>query len=308
MRLFVLSVLLVVTARQPALASVDDTLLALAPSSTKVLTGIDVKRAATSRAGSYILNETLTDEGVATLARTTGLNVRRDIRQMLYVGLEQQSAANLSYVLIAHGAFDAPRLIAVARSKGASVRQYRGSALLVLNTGKSASGVAFPRAGIVFFGDLATVEAVLSAQPSSPGVVAALREQVARIGPANDMWFATLLSGSFLVRQTHDSLPPPMRNSELLDGISRSLGGLRFGKNDQITLDLIARTASDARLLSGLLHVGGSLAHLQIGGSAELSLAESVLSSMQVSVEGSTVHATSTLADEQLERALVSGK
>lgn len=43
------------------------------------------------------------------------------------------------------------------------------------------------------------------------------REQVKRIGSVNDIWFATLLSGSFLGQQAGDALLPQLERCELRD-------------------------------------------------------------------------------------------
>lgn len=74
---------------------------------------------------------------------------------------------------------------------------------------------------------------------------------------------------------------------------------------NKVVLNLIARSPSDARLLSGVLRVAATIARLQFRGNG-LVLAETVLTSMQLSVEHSTVHVVSTVPDAQLERALIS--
>ena len=86
-----------------------------------------------------------------------------------------------------------------------------------------------------------------------------------------------------------NSMPSALRNSGALDRISRSSGGLHFGANDTVTIDLVARSPSDARLISGVLRVAGKLAHLQFGGKPDLVLAESILSSIRVAVNGTQV-------------------
>ena len=306
MRLFVLGLLILLPASQAAFASLDDTLLSIVPHSSTVLAGIDVRRATASRSGNYVLEQTIRDQDFAKLTTLIGLNVRRDLRQMLLVGLGPQTAPNSPRALIADGPFDPLRLIATGTSRGALMKRYSGFSILVKGTGKAVSGVAFPRAGVLILGDLATVQALLDSEPSSSGMNPTLREQVNRIGPTSDIWFATVLPGSFLAHQMGDALPPQIGSSELLDRISQSSGGLRFGQSDELRLDLSARSAGDARLISGLLHLGGSLAHLQIGGDAGVLLAQTVLSSMQIAVEGSTVYATSVMPDAQLEQLLAS--
>jgi hypothetical protein len=129
---------------------------------------------------------------------------------------------------------------------------------------------------------------------------------VNRIGTDHDYWFATILSGSFLEREAGEDLPAQLRNSELLNSITHSAGGLRFGQPDQLSLHLVTRSSGDAEMLSGLLKVAGGLARCPSGGNARSVFIGQALSSMQVSVEGASVRASSAIADQQLAAALAS--
>jgi hypothetical protein len=306
MRLFVLSLPLVILASQAAFAAVDSTLISMAPAGSTILAEIDVKRAASSQSGGHMLTQTIEDQGLSKLTIAIGLSVQRDARQILLIGLGQQSGPDAPHGVIAHGAFDPARIVAAGRLNGASTKRYRGVTVLLQSTGKRVAAIAFPHSGILVMGDVTTVYAVIAQHSLATKIDAVLRDQVDRIGPANDVWFATILSGSFLTQQLGDALPSILRNSEALQKIRQSSGGLKFGPDDQVTLDLVAGSPGDARLISDLLRFGGSLAHLQIGGNPGLLLAESVLRSMHVNSDGSKVHATSVMPDSQLERALVS--
>ncbi len=293
-------------AAQVAFAAVDSTLISLAPPSSTVLTGIDVQRAASSSSGTLMLQKTIDDQDLATLLSSIGLDVRRDLRHLLLVELGQEPVSEAQTAVIASGSFDPARLTSAARKRGASVKRYRGLTVVEQRQGTTTSAVAFSRPGVLVTGDLATVQAVLASEAHAGNIDAVLRDEVNQIGPGNDVWFATTLSGSLLAERVADALPSQLRSSGALDRISRCAGGLQFGPSDEVILDLVARSPGDARLLSGVLRVAGTLAHLQLGGTAGLVLAGSVLSSMQVSVEGSTVHAVSTVPDELVERALTS--
>lgn len=308
MRLFALSLVVLVFAADPALAATDGKLLSLAPPSSTVLAGIDVQRAAASRSGNVMLQQTFDGQGLTKLVAAAGLNVRRDLTQILLIGTGQQIDADSRYSLLARGTYNPARLTAAAESRGASIRRYGAVTVISIGTGKAASALAFLRPGVLLLGDPANVHTVLASAARPGHIDPTLRDQADRIGTRNDIWYATTLSGSFLVQQAGDALPPPLRNSGVLDRISRSSGGLQFGASDTMTIDLVASSPGDARLLSDALRVAGRLARLQFGGSAELVLAGSVLSSMRVAVDGSAVHTTATVPDEQLERALTAPK
>ncbi len=308
MRPLVLALAVLTIAAASAPAAVDGKLISLAPSSSTVLAGIDVQRAAASRSGNVMLQQTIDGQGLTKLVAAVGLNVRRDLTQMLLIGTGQQLNAESRYTLLARGEYTPARLIAAAKSRGASIRRDGAVTVISVGAGKSPSAVAFVRPGVLVLGSPADVHAMLAPAAHPGDIEPALREQADRIGAQNDIWYATSLSGSFLAQEAGDALPPALRGSGVLDRISRSSGGLQFGSNDELTLGIVASSPGDARLLSDALRVASRLARLQLGGDADFVLAQSVLSSMRVTVEGLTVHAVSAVPDGQLERALTTPK
>jgi hypothetical protein len=307
MRIFVSALPLVLFASQTAFAGVDSTLVGMAPSASTILAGIDVVRAATSPSGVYILKQIVADQNLTKLVDFTGLDVRRDMRHMLIVGLGRQANLDSPDAVIADGTFNPSRLVAAARSRGAFIRQYQGLTIIVQGTGKTVAGISFPRPGVLIMGKLPAVETVLASAVFSASLDPSLQEQVSRIGSTNDFWYATILPGPSLIRQIGNVLPSQLRNSEALGAIIQSSGGLQFGHPDKITLNLVERSTGDAQLLNALLRVASGVAQLQFGGDAALVVAESALSSMRVTDEGSMVQAMSSIPDAQLARALASG-
>lgn len=305
MRAFAI-LLVFVFAAQAAFAAIDSTLTSLAPSSSTLLTGIDVQRAGASGSGNRMLERVIDDQGVAKLVSSIGLNLRRDLRHLLLVGVGQQPTSESQTVVIANGTFDPARLMSAGRLRGVSVKRFSGFVAVTQGTGVTAPAVAFPRSGVLVMGNLRMVQTVLTSRAHRGNIDAVLRDQVSQIGPENDVWFATTLSGSFLADAAGDALPSQVRTSGALERISRSAGGLQFGPSDKVVLNLVARSPTDARLLSGVLGVAATIARLQLRGNSGLVLAETVLTSMQLSVDDSTVHLVSTLPDAQLERALIS--
>jgi hypothetical protein len=306
MRFLALALPVLLFAAHLTFAAAESTLLSLAPPSSTVLSGIDVQRAAASRSGNAIVQQTIDGQGLTKLVAAVGLDVRRNVTQMLLIGTGQHLNAESRYALLARGTYNPDRLIAAAKSHGASISRYGAVTVASVGTGEAQSAVAFLRPGVLVLGNPANVRTVLASGARAGGIDPMLRDQVDRISPGNDVWYATSLSGSFLARQVGEALPPALGNSEVLDRISRSSGGLQFGTSDKVTLDLVAGSPGDARLLSDALRLAGRLARFDFSGSASLVLAETVLSSMRVEVEGSLVHATSTVPDEQLQRALSS--
>lgn len=301
MRLLIIGLLVV----SPAVfAAVDDTLLSVSPSTATVLTGIDVQKAAASGSGAQMLHQVLDDEDVARWASICHFNARREIRQLLLVEMTRRPGPDSPHVVLARAGVGNGSLIAGARSGGAVLRTMEGTPVLVY--GKNA--LALPRPGVLMIGDLPSVTAALQHSHAPGGLDPLLREEVAAVAPANDVWYATILSGAFLGEEAGDALPAQLRNSDALQRISRSSGGLRFGDRDSFVIYLLEDTASDARSMLYVLRLAGGFAQLQLGGSPGFVLAENVLRSMRVTTSGATLELTSEIDDSQIANALAAGK
>lgn len=290
-----------VIAAQCAFAAVDATLLSFAPPSATVLTGIDVRRAENSAAGREMLRQVLSDQRLARLRGLSGLDLQREAREILLIEVGQQPGGELPYAVLARGAFTSAHVASAQRNR-ALVHNSQGVSVTVAPGSRDA--FAFPRSSIAVIGDVAAVDAIVG---HHPGIDVTLRDEAERIGAANDVWYATILSGAFLTQEVGDSLPSQIRNSDTLQHISRSYGGLQFGGTDRMTIELIAGSSSDARSMSYILRIAAGLAQLQLGGSPGFILAETILRSMQVDVDGSNLGITSSVDDQQIARALAAG-
>lgn len=292
---------------QSMFGALDSRLLSMAPPSTTVITGINVRRAAGSRSGTEMLQQLVQDPGVAKIASACGLNLRRDATELLSIDLANPGRSDSPHALLARGDFIPSRLMRAAEASGIVTRNFQGVRVLVPRTGGSAA-LAFLQPGVLVIGDLASVYAVVGHRSRTQSIDPILRQEVNSVAPVTDVWYATILSGAFLTQQVGDSLPSQLRNSDALASITRSFGGLQFGSTDNLQLFLVGRTAGDARSMSYVLRIAGGLARLQFGGNPGFVLAEAVLRSMQVGLEDSTVRVTSDVSDSQIADALAAGK
>jgi hypothetical protein len=296
---------------QAAFASVDTGLLAMAPPESTLLVGIDVNRISSSPFGTFVLGQLQNDRDMGQFITMMGFDPRHDVQSILVAGLGRQTAGDSRYVVLARGSFDVARLGAMAQSNGSVSTQYHGTTVLVQHQGKNSTGLAFPQAGVVVFGDLATVHSVLAPDSvpvgSSMTLDPMLTEQANRVGAGNDLWFATLLSGGFIDNQI-SGVAPQLKGSEALQSILQSAGGVQFGDNVAVSLDLTARSPEDARSLSDLLHFAANIAqmHRSNGGDPTAAFAVAALNRMQVNANGSHVQAVVALPESQLEAAMQS--
>jgi hypothetical protein len=315
MRSFPVCLVLAVTGCALAQASVDRDLLAMAPPETTLLTGIDVTRAQESPFGAYLLRQMRTDDDhFKEFMGATGFDPRRDLQEVLFVGLAEKNGQDSRFAIFARGNFDQARIQSAAEAKGATVTMIDGvTVLLIKKHGESGQkALAFPQPGIAVLGDVATIREALSPGGTGGALDTQLLDQVNRVGVNNDLWFATLMSGAFLNHELGNAATTPgmangMANSAALQSILKSAGGLQFGDTVAMSLDLVTRSPEDAKSVTDLLRFAGNLMQMQQN-NPRANAAASALSSMQVETTGSNVHASLGITEQQLELLLQSEK
>jgi hypothetical protein len=289
----------------PALAhaSVDNGLLALAPPETLLLTGVDVSRTTASPFGQYLLTRINTEDTHFTqMIADTGFDPRRDLQQILFVGLSKPGASNSRFAILARGSFDPARIAAGAQKHGAKVTtDANGNTVYVQDNKGQSFAFAFPDGGLAVMGDPASVQQILVLAHSANAT--ALDPQLVQfanqVGGSNDFWFATLMSGAFL---GSNSPAPEFKNTPALQSILQSAGGIQFGSTVNMVLDASTRSAQDATSLADVLRFVGNLIQMQAGNDPRSAIAAEALQNMQVQTNGANVHATVAITEEKLEQ------
>ena len=292
-----------------AFASVQSDLMALAPAGTTLLTGIDVTRTVSSPFGLYMLNQMRGDDRrLQEFIAATGFDPTRDLQQMLVAGVAGKSGPNSRFAILAQGIFDEARIHSTVVAKGGTVSTINGTQTLLIQKrhGDGTVALAFPRPGLAVLADPQTMEEVLSSNRSQT-LDAQLIDQVNHVGAENDIWFATLMSGSFLGRELGNAAPGDVANGGALKSILRSSGGMQFGNTVAMSLDLFTRSPDDARSVTDLLRFVSNFVQMQQN-NPRASAAALALSGMQVQTEGSTVHAFLNMNEQQLEQFVQAGK
>jgi hypothetical protein len=305
--------LLALSGGTTAFASVESDLMAMAPAETTLLTGIDVARTKASPFGAYLLNEMTRGDGhFPEFMGATGFDPRRDLQQVLLAGVAGKSGPNSRFAILARGTFDESRIRAAVLANGGSISAVNGTETLLIpkhHTNEQREnaqvGLAFPKPGLAVLGDLKTLEEVLSPKTANQGLDGQLVDQVNRVGSENDVWFATLMSGSFLGHQLANATRS-VANSAVLKSILRSSGGMQFGNTVAMSLDLFTRSADDAQSVTQLLRFAGNLAQMQ--NDPQISAAAVALSNLALQTDGSTVHASLNLTEQQMEQLMPARK
>ncbi len=291
-----------------AFAAIDQTLLALVPPDTKIISSIDISQARNSQIGQYMLSRMHTeDRSFEELIQQTGFDPRRDLQSFVFASTGPGSdGSQPKFAVIVRGTFDQNRIRTMAKTKGALVDSYRGTDLFIHQSPHQLTAFAFVDPGVLVMGDVATVEQVLAnrgnATPLDPG----LQQLVSSVGPNNDAWFASVMPGSFLANHLRHEVNQPAAG-QALNSILQASGGVQFGDQVRLSFDGVARSAKDAQSVGDVIRFLTSMVQMsrQKGPNAE-SLA-SAIDGMNLQIDGDAVHVSVSLPEKTLEQLAEAG-
>lgn len=285
-------------------ASVDPGLLALVPAETVVLTGVDVASAKNSDFGQFLLSRANTvDSDALSFMQQSGFDPRRDIQNFVFASFgPRQTQGRSKFAVLARGTFDQNAIASAAQAKTAiTPQQYAGVTLYVNNSRKTPTAFAFPDTGIAVMGDLPTVQEIIDhlASPSAldPGLV----QRVNNVGSKNDVWFASLLSGTALGNGSPVIAGQQLNNAQVLKSIVQSDGGILFGGVAQMSLDASTRSPQDATALSDVIRFLSNLVQTQGQNDPQAALLAKALENMNLSTDNSDVHVSLSVPEQDLE-------
>jgi hypothetical protein len=266
------------------LAGADPALLRLLPPDARLLAGVDLDQVRATPFGQALLARIETDQSIRELAAATGVDLRRDLHQVLLAGRDASSRPGL---LAARGTFDPARIAAaaltVATHGGIPVFQARGGHALALLDGQTAVA-----------GDPAEVRAALDRRAAPATRDAELAGALARFSASQHIWLVSTLPLASLK-------PPPSEWSGVLQGdvlkkIARLSGGIRFGPTVQITVEALTGADADAAAVADALRFLGGLAQMKHG---------SFFRSLEVRAEGPLAAVTLAIPEEQFVALMV---
>jgi hypothetical protein len=296
---------------RPAAASVDPGLLALVPESTVVLTAVDADATRSSEFGQYILQRMdAEDQHLQRFVAETGFDPRRDLQNVLFASSnERRTQARSQFAILGRGTFDPSRIASGAKAQSSFSRQsYSGTAVFVNREQGDNTAFAFPDTGVIVIGDLATVKQILDRRANPSTLDPGLLQRINKVGPNNDLWFASLLSGSSL--SNHIEFPGPasqLKDSSALQSILQSTGGVRFGSQVKLSFDATTRSPQDATSLADVVRFLSSMIQTQRRSDANAAMLASALDSMQLQANGSEFHVGLSISEKNLELLAQSG-
>lgn len=286
-------------------ASADSGLLALVPADAKVVSSIDVMQARNSEFGQYLLNRSQDgNRDFAEFVQQTGFDPRRDLQSLVFESSSAGTQGTQSrFAILARGTFDADRIRATAKAKGAKVTTYQGIELLFPHGDRQETAVAFPDAGIAIVADVATMHRILENRAIPSRLDPVLQQQIDQVGVNNDAWFVSLTGASFLKSHVAgDDNGPPEQAARALQSIVSSSGGVRFGNTVDLTIDAVARSPQDATSLEDVVRLLASMAQMQRQKDPRAAILAGALDNMKLAADDNRFHLAISIPEKSMEQ------
>lgn len=289
------------------LASVDNGLLAMVPPGAKVISSIDVESARNSSFGQYILSNSTShanNPDFEQFIQQTGFDPRRDLQYILFASLGSAGPNTPPrFAILARGNFDAARLEAAAKAKGATMQSYQGVDVVVNHShDRQQSGFAFPEVGVAVMADLTTLHQIIGNLATPTTLDPGMAQLIGQVGPNHDAWFVSMVPGFQFAKHLTAENDHPMPQPQALEGVQESSGGVRFGDTVELSLDAVARSPQDATALADVIRLLASTVQVSRQSDPRASILAGALDNMTLSTSGDDLHVAISLPEKSLEQ------
>ena len=246
-----------------AFASVDTGLIALLPSNSQIVAGINVDKCRSSDFGQFLLSKSqANDPHFQEFMTQTGFDPRRDLDSLVMASSSQPGAKDGGFVILARGNFDASKIRSLALSKGATAATYQGIALLLNKDthNNQTIAVTFPDTGVAVMGDLSSVHQVIQNLSTPSTLDVNLSNSIDTVGDANDAWFVSETGAAGLAKQIAAEATGQMATqAQALQTIRAASGGVVFGSVVAVSFDATTRSPQDATSLADVVRFMSSM-------------------------------------------------
>lgn len=294
-----------------AFAANDSAMLALVPANAQVIAGVNVQQAVNSPFGQFLLSRSGPDgNGFDKMFQSTGFDPRRDLQSFVFASTGPNSdAAQSNFVFIARGNFPAQRMRDQALAHGGTPQNFAGIDLYVSSDhGQKTAFGLLPDSGLAVFGDLASVQQVISNRATPSAIDPALQALIGKVSQANDAWFASLLSGSYLTQHLNGATGNSMKSqAQALQSVHQAAGGLQFGDPIQLTFDAVTRSPKDATSLADIFRFMASLVQMGRQQNPQADMLASALDGMVLNTSDNNFHMNLAIPEKSLEQLADSG-
>jgi hypothetical protein len=281
----------------PAMAA-DSQLLNLVMPDVKALAGVNVEQAKTTPFGQYILSQLQAqDQNLMKLESLTGFDPTRDVRELLVAS--NATGEQHKGLFLARGTFDPARIAALASQHGGSSEAYKG--VNIIEDPKQTNGVAFLDNTLVIAGDLANVKAAIDRQSVPTILSPSLSVLVSQWSGTQDAWAISAVPPSQLHPPSTAPNIPGMNGQGPFQSIQSAAGGVKFGALVVVSAQVQADTAQNAQSMGDAVKLLANLAMMQ---SQQDPNVAALAKSLTVSTSGTTLNASVSLPEDQLQSAL----
>ena len=285
------------------LPAVDPNLLGLVMPDAKVLAGVNVVSARNSPFGQYVLAQMAPhNEELQKMAVLTGFDPRQDLIELLAASNGAPGA--YSGLALATGTFNTTAILSAATAAGATTETYNGVTIIEdPNPKGTPSGIAFIGSTIAAAGSLADVKAAIDRQSAHSTIDGELARQANSLSGSQDAWVVSIIGppalGAVNTGGATGTNPAGALPTNALKEIVSGSAGVKFGANIVVTAQAQADNAQDASTIAGMLQLVANLAKMQADQNPQ---AAELANALTVSSSGTTVNATFTLPEEQLQK------
>jgi len=306
MKLRMLSAAVVVLAAASLAPAADQQLMGLLMPDAKVVAGLNVEQARNSPFGQFLLSRIQSDDqGLQKLTTLTGFDPRRDLREVLMASVGQPGHKGL---VVARGTFDAAKILDAARAAGHTSESYKGIEILTGKDDSLTHAVAFLDGSIAIAGDAESVKAAIDRRTAASSLDPALAVKVGQLSTSLDAWSVSIVPFASLAGQhVPDMRLNGMLNSDVLKNVQQTSGGVKFGAIIQLSVEAVARNEKDATALADVVRFLGSMVQSNAPNAGAAAIT-SLVQSLDVKSDGSTVKVGLAIPEDQLENVLRSAQ
>jgi hypothetical protein len=244
------------------------------------------------------------EDGFQKFIAETGFDPRRDLSEILVV---TNGKTDQNHILVlGKGVFNPAKIMTMAQTQGAGVTNYNGVDLLA-HPGKENTALAFLDASTALMGGADAVKAAIDRRKQGAPLPSDVLARVRQLSTDNDAWFMTTgpLSDFFAGKIADPNLSGAMQGN-LLQAVLQASGGIKFGQDAiRISGEALTRSEKDATALADVVRFIAGLVQLNKDGNEQAQKIASLLDTMQLTTQASTMKLSLTIPEDLMEKLFV---
>lgn len=279
----------------------DPALLALVSPDAKVVGGLNVDRAAASPFGQFLLSQIKEeDASFQKFVSSTGFDPRRDLREVVVAGTTMAAGQRGHGLVVARGAFNAAQIFAAAKAEGATVSTYKGVELVKHREDNACFAII--DGAIAIAGNEILVKQAIDQRGGRVPLDAKIANKINDVSARFDAWVVSSAPVASFASAAPNAQAGAAMNSNAMQSIEQTSGGVRFGNIVQFSGEAITRSDKDALALVDVIRFIAGMMQMQREKNPEAAKFANLLDTMEVKAAASTVHLSLSIPQADLEK------